>query len=88
MLPFLRDYVVPVLQKCLGSSYISGRVLWRQLLLGVVVLAIMIVPFIVSISREVLLAVPQAQREAMMALGATKWDVTWKSVVPYARCAA
>jgi phosphate transport system permease protein len=49
------------------------------------VLAIMIVPFIVSISREVLLAVPQAQREAMMALGATKWDVTWKSVVPYAQ---
>jgi len=58
-----------------GVSYFSAAV----------VLAIMVVPFIVSISREVLLAVPISQREAMMALGATKWEVTWKTVVPYAR---
>lgn len=58
-----------------GVSYFSAGV----------VLAIMVVPFIVSISREVLLAVPVSQREAMMALGATKWEVTWRAVVPYAR---
>lgn len=58
-----------------GVSYFSAGI----------VLSIMVVPFIVSISREVLLAVPISQREAMMALGATKWDVTWRAVVPYAR---
>ena len=44
----------------------------------------MIIPFIVSVSREVLMAVPQDQREAALALGATKWESTWKVVVPYA----
>jgi len=48
------------------------------------VLAVMIVPFIISISREVLLAVPADQREAAMALGATKWESTWDVVVPFA----
>ena len=44
----------------------------------------MIVPFIVSISREVLLAVPQDQREGALALGATQWETTWQVVVPFA----
>jgi len=86
MLPLLREYVVPVLQKTLGFLPIfKGTFYGVSYFSASCVLAIMIVPFIVSISREVLLAVPQAQREAMMALGATKWDVTWKSVVPYAQ---
>jgi phosphate transport system permease protein len=86
MLPILRDYVVPVLQKFFGFLPIfQGAFYGVSYFSASCVLAIMIVPFIVSISREVLLAVPQAQREAMMALGATKWDVTWKSVVPYAQ---
>src|SRR3979490_2708393 len=50
-----------------------------------IVLAIMIVPFVLSVSREVLLAVPRDQREAALALGATKWESTWKVVVPAAR---
>jgi phosphate transport system permease protein len=45
----------------------------------------MIVPFIISISREVLLAVPVSQREASAAVGATRWETTWNVVVPYAR---
>ncbi len=45
----------------------------------------MIVPFIISISREVLLAVPADQREAALALGATTWESTWQVVVPFAR---
>ena len=43
-----------------------------------IVLAIMVVPFIISVSREVLLTVPREQREAALALGATRWEATWK----------
>jgi phosphate transport system permease protein len=50
-----------------------------------IVLAIMVVPFIISVSREVLLTVPREQREAAMALGATRWESTWQVVVPWAR---
>ena len=50
-----------------------------------VILAIMTFPFIISISREALLAVPREQREAALALGATKWESTWQVVVPFAR---
>jgi len=42
-------------------------------------------PFIISISREALLEVPTEQREAALALGATRWESTWHAVVPYAR---
>ena len=45
----------------------------------------MTVPFIISVSREALLAVPREQREAALALGATHWETTWHVVVPYAR---
>ena len=45
----------------------------------------MILPFIISISREVILAVPIDQREGALALGATRWETTWDVVVPYAR---
>ena len=48
------------------------------------VLSIMVVPFIISVSREVLLAVPVEQREAALALGATKWETTWQIVLPTA----
>jgi len=50
-----------------------------------IVLAIMVVPFIISVSREVLLTVPREQREAALALGATRWESTWQVVVPWAR---
>ena len=55
------------------------------MLAGGLVLAIMVAPFIISFSREVLLAVPVEQREAALGLGATKWESTWQVVVPYAR---
>jgi phosphate transport system permease protein len=50
-----------------------------------IILAIMVVPFIISVSREVLLTVPRDQREAAVALGATRWEATWKVVIPWAR---
>ena len=63
----------------------SGADVWRGDVDGGFVLAIMVVPFIISLSREVLLAVPVEQREAALGLGATKWESTWQVVVPYAR---
>jgi phosphate transport system permease protein len=50
-----------------------------------IVLAIMVIPYIISVSREVLLSVPRDQREAALSLGATRWESTWKVVVPFAR---
>lgn len=50
-----------------------------------IMLAIMITPIITAISRDMLRAVPRSQMEAMLALGATKWEAVWKVVVPYAR---
>lgn len=86
LIPILHDYVVPFIQKFFGFLPIfQGAFYGVSYFSASVVLSIMIVPFIVSISREVLLAVPQSQREAMMALGATKWDVTWRAVLPYAK---
>lgn len=78
--------VVPYFQKFFGWLPIfNGTFYGVSYFSASVVLSIMVVPFIISISREVLIAVPVSQREAMMALGATKWDVTWRAVVPYAR---
>jgi phosphate transport system permease protein len=78
--------VVPYFQKYFGWIPIfNGTFYGVSYFSASIVLSIMVVPFIISISREVLIAVPVSQREAMMALGATKWDVTWRAVVPYAR---
>jgi phosphate transport system permease protein len=52
---------------------------------GSVILAIMIIPIITAISRDILLTVPRAQIEAMLALGGTKWEAIWKVALPYAR---
>ncbi len=83
--PFL-FIAVPYFQKFFGWIPIfSGTFYGVSYFSASIVLSIMVVPFIISISREVLIAVPVSQREAMMALGATKWDVTWRAVVPYAR---
>ncbi len=84
--PVLRTYVEPFLKSTLGFlPFFQGPMYGVGFLAAGVVLAIMIVPFILSVSREVLLAVPVEQREAALALGATRWEATWKVVVPYAR---
>ena len=54
-------------------------------LVGSVILAIMIIPIITAISRDILLTVPRPQIEGMLALGATKWEAIWKVALPYAR---
>ncbi|MGE5816922.1 MAG: phosphate ABC transporter permease subunit PstC [Deltaproteobacteria bacterium] len=54
-------------------------------LAGSLILAIMITPIITSISKEILLTVPRAQIEGMLALGATKWEAIWQVALPYSR---
>ena len=86
MVPLLRRYVEPPLKAAFGYlPLFKGPLVGVGFLAAGVVLSVMIVPFILSISREVLLSVPVDQREAALALGATKWESTWKVVVPYAR---
>src|SRR5437899_7873847 len=86
LIPFLRGYVVPPLRAALGWTPFFGGVFYgSSLLAGGVILAIMIVPYIAAVSREVLLAVPAAQREAALAMGATRWEAVWTAVVPYGR---
>lgn len=85
LIPLIRDYLVPPLQKALGSLPIfSGDFYGVSFLSAGIVLSVMVVPFIVSVSREVLLAIPVEQREAALALGATKWETTWQIVIPNA----
>jgi len=86
LVPLVRDYIAPALGSTLGFLPIfQGQSYGLSLLAGGVILAIMILPFIISISREVLLAVPREQREASLALGATHWETAWNVVVPYAK---
>jgi len=86
LVPLLRTRIEPFLKSTLGFlPFFQGPIYGIDFLAAGVVLAIMIVPFILSISREILLAVPVDQREAALALGATRWEATWKVVVPYAR---
>lgn len=86
LVPIMRDGAQPLLQRTLGFlPLFQGRNYGVGVLTAAVVLAIMILPFIVSVSREALLAVPREQREAALAVGATRWEATWQVVVPYAR---
>src|SRR6516225_2167147 len=85
LVPFVRDDMAPALKAILGFLPIfQGPAYGVSLLAGGCILAIMILPFIISISREVLLAVPREQREASLALGATRWETAWLVVLPNA----
>jgi phosphate transport system permease protein len=88
LLPLLRDPVVPFLRDTVGlgaTPFFSGVAYGPSLLAAGLILAIMVLPYIASVSREVLLAVPRSQREAALALGATKWEMVRGAVLPYAK---
>jgi phosphate transport system permease protein len=86
VVPLMRTTIGPALKNLLGfTPLFSGPNYGVGFLTAGIVLAIMVVPFIISVSREVLLTVPREQREAALALGATRWESTWKVVVPWAR---
>ena len=86
LIPFLRTFVVPGLRAVLGwTPLFSGVFYGNSMLAGGIILAIMIVPYIAAVSREVLSAVPSSQREAALGLGATRWEAVWTAVLPYGR---
>jgi len=84
--PVLRTWVQPALGKSLGFlPLFQGPPYGVGMLAAGIILAIMIVPYITAVSREVLMAVPNAQREAALALGATRWETTRIAVLRYGR---
>lgn len=88
LVPVLRESVMPFLGETLGlasTPFFSGPAYGRSMLAAGVILAIMVLPYISAVSREVLMAVPRAQREAALALGATRWEMIRDAVVPYAK---
>ena len=86
VVPLMRTTIGPFLKHTLGFlPFFRGPNYGVGFLTAGIVLAIMIVPFIISVSREVLLTVPREQREASLGLGSTRWESTWKVVVPWAR---
>ena len=85
----MRDYVEPALKAALGFlPFFRGPAFGVGYLTAGLILAIMTFPFIISVSREALMAVPREQREAALALGATRWESTWHAVVPFANWAS
>jgi phosphate transport system permease protein len=86
VVPIMRQFIQPGLKGAFGAlPLFKGPPFGVGYLTAGIVLAIMVIPYIISVSREVLLAVPRDQREAALALGATRWESTWKVVVPFAR---
>ena len=86
MIPFLRDYPFPLLKKFFGwTGLFTGPIYGVSMLAGGIIIAIMILPIITSVSREILRSVPNLQREAAYALGATRWEVTRIAVLSYAK---
>jgi phosphate transport system permease protein len=88
LLPLLRADVIPFLRDTLHLGAIplfSGPTYGNSIFAAGIILAIMVLPYISAVSREVLLAVPRSQREAALALGATRWETVQKAVLPYAK---
>jgi phosphate transport system permease protein len=86
LVPILRMQIQPFLAKTFGwTGFFEGPPYGIGMLAAGIILAIMIVPIISSITREVLAVVPQQQREAALALGATRWEMIWIAVLRNAR---
>lgn len=88
LVPVLRTVVMPFVGDTLGLGALPlfrGPAYGPSLLAAALVLTIMILPYIAAVSREVLQAVPRSQREAALALGATRWEMIRDAVLPNAR---
>jgi phosphate transport system permease protein len=88
--PFFQTTVEPALQTWLGPIPIIGQLfsgvpIGIGILLAGLILALMILPFITAVMRDVFEAVPAVLRESAYGLGATRWEVVWKVVLPYCR---
>src|SRR3989441_2304507 len=86
MVPWLRDHPFPLLKRVFGwTPFFTGPIYGPSMLAGGIIVAIMILPIITSVSREILRSVPNLQREAAYALGATRWEATRIAVLSYAK---
>ena len=90
LVPFLRKWVIPFISDTLGLGVLpifsgGSSSYGSSIFAAGIVLAIMVLPYISAVSREILLAVPRSQREAALALGATRWEMIWGAVLPYAK---
>ena len=86
MIPWLRDYPFAWLKRFFGwTPLFSGSIYGPCMLAGGIIIAVMILPIIVSVSREILRSVPDLQREAAYGLGATRWEATRIAVLSYAK---
>ncbi|HLQ22924.1 MAG TPA: phosphate ABC transporter permease subunit PstC [Gemmatimonadales bacterium] len=86
LVPVLRKTAFPFLRDVLGFlPLFQGPIYGPSMLAAGIILAVMVMPYVMSVSREVLLAVPNSQREAALALGATRWEAVITAVLPYAR---
>jgi len=86
LVPLMRDQLGPFLSKTLGwTGFFEGANFGVGLLTASIILAIMILPIISSITRDIMLAVPVSQREAVLALGATRWEMICTGVLRNAR---
>ena len=88
LVPLLRDRVMPFISDTLGLgglTLFSGPAYGNSIFAAGLILSVMVLPYISAVSREILLAVPRSQREAALALGATRWEMIWGAVLPFAR---
>jgi phosphate transport system permease protein len=90
LVPFMREKVQPFLQHHFGSwpvigGLFQGPIFGQSMLTAGIVLAIMILPTILSLSREIIAQVPRLQKEGVLALGATKWEMISKAILPFAK---
>src|SRR5213083_864337 len=86
LVPLLRTYVQPFLARYFGwTGLFEGPPYGIGMLAAGIILAIMVIPIVSSITREVMIAVPQQQREAVLALGATRWEMIRTGVLRNAR---
>jgi phosphate transport system permease protein len=86
LIPFLRGSVFPALKGAFGFlPLFQGPIYGPSMLSAAIILAIMVMPYVMSVAREVLEAVPPGQREAALGMGATRWEAVRTAILPYAR---
>ncbi len=88
LVPLIRAHLMPFLRDTLhlgATPFFTGPAYGPSVLAAGLILAVMVLPYIAAVSREVLFAVPRSQREAALALGATRWEAITGAVLPYAR---
>lgn len=82
--PFMQDHIQPFLGETIGGPLFEGPPMGIGILTAGIILALMVLPFITAVARDVFLMVPAVVKEAAHGMGGTTWEVTYKVVLPYA----